>query len=112
MKKKIRRNLPLIFFILVMVVSLILPFKYYLVKKYNYILDEAYIKVFDEAKTLKLLKNEKIDNELFLDNVTFKIDYKYTFKRANTKKTIHNYYSKYYEDEVYDANLIIEKNTN
>ena len=112
MKKKIRRNLPLIFFILVMVVSLVLPFKYYLVKKYNYILDEAYIKVFDEAKTLKIEKNEKIDNELFLDNVTFKIDYKYTFKRANTKKTIHNYYSKYYEDEVYDANLIIEKNTN
>ena len=110
MKKKIRRNLPLIIFIVVILVSLILPFKYYLVKKYNYILDKDYIKVFDNAKTLKIEKNDEIDNELNLDNITFNVKYKYTFKRANTKKTIHNYYYKYYEDEVYDANLIVEKN--
>ena len=55
-------------------------------------------------------KRENIETDKNLDNIKFNVNFEYHFKRADTSKnTIHNYYSGYYEDEVYDAKLIVEK---
>lgn len=110
--KKIKKCLPLLFFIVFMVISIILPFKYYMVKKYNYILPDEYIEVFEKAKELEIKKDKDANPKLNLDNIKFNVNYKYHFERAATKsKTIHNYYYDYIDNQIYDANLIVEKNS-
>ena len=110
--KKIKKYLPLLIFIIFMIMSVVIPFKYYMIKKYNYILPDEYIEVFKKAKKLEIKKDEKAKQKLNLDNVKFNVDYKYHFKRAETNsKTIHNYYYDYVDDQIYDADLIVEKNS-
>jgi hypothetical protein len=110
--KKIKKYLPLLIFIIFMIMSVVIPFKYYMIKKYNYILPDEYIEVFKNAKKLEIKKDEKAKQKLNLDNVKFNVDYKYHFKRAETNsKTIHNYYYDYVDDQIYDADLIVEKNS-
>ncbi len=110
--KKIKKYLPLLFFVIFMIMSIVIPFKYYMIKKYNYILPNEYVEVFKKAKKLEIKKNKDANPKLNLDNIKFNVNYKYHFKRANTKsKTIHNYYYDYIDDQIYDADLIVEKNS-
>jgi hypothetical protein len=55
--KKIKKYLPLLFFVIFMIMSIVIPFKYYMIKKYNYILPNEYVEVFKKAKKLEI-KND------------------------------------------------------